>query len=66
MLQRKYAFFCIDNYHSLIFSVIKNCVINEKLLIRCVDYQYRQCFSFLAKFICDYEKQTLITDIKND
>jgi predicted nucleic acid-binding Zn ribbon protein len=36
------------------------------MLLQCANRKYRQCFSIIAGFICDYEEQVLITDIKSD
>ncbi len=38
----------------------------EDIIFRCANQKYRRCFSIIAEFICDYEEQILITDIKSD
>jgi hypothetical protein len=38
----------------------------KKMLIRCVDARIRRCVSIIIDFICDYEKQILITNIQGE
>jgi hypothetical protein len=38
----------------------------EDVIFRCANQKYRRCFFIITKFICDYEKQIFITNIKND
>jgi hypothetical protein len=38
----------------------------ENVIFRCANQKYRCCFSIITEFICDYEEQILITNIKND
>jgi hypothetical protein len=45
---------------------LKNCVKSNDMIVRCVDSQYRRCYLILIDFICDYEKQVIIIDIKSD
>lgn len=39
---------------------------NEKIIIYCANIQYWQCFFIVTNFICDYEKQIVITNVKNN
>ncbi len=45
---------------------LKNCVESNDMIVKCVDFQYRRCYFILIDFICDYEKQMIIIDVKSD
>jgi hypothetical protein len=68
MLKRKSNIFRIQIEHLLMkwLTIIKNFSQTKKMLIRCVDARIRRCVSIIIDFICDYEKQILITDIKSE
>ena len=36
------------------------------MIVRCANNQYCQCFFIIVDFICDYEKQIVITNVKNN
>ncbi len=59
--------FCC-RFWSWINSIItlKNCVESNDMIVKCADFQYRRCYFILIDFIYDYEKQMIITDVKND
>jgi hypothetical protein len=38
----------------------------KNVIFRCANQKYRRCFFIIAEFICDYEEQIFITNIKND
>ncbi len=68
MLKRKLLRFDfeVSNVNSFFSSVIKDCFRSKDILIRCVDEQVRRCLSIIANFICDYEEQMLIIDVKSE
>jgi hypothetical protein len=68
MLKRKSNIFRIQIEFLLMkwLTIIKNLLQTKKMLIRCVDARIRRCVSIIIDFICDYEEQILITDIKNE
>jgi hypothetical protein len=49
-----------------VIVAIQKCVKSNDFLMKCVDSQYRRCFSLLSKFVCDYEKQIIITNVKSE
>ncbi len=51
---------------SFFFSIIKNCAQRKNVVIRCANERFRRCISLIANFVCDYEKQMLIIDVKNE
>ncbi len=68
MLKRKSNIFRIQIEHLLMkwLTIIKNLLQTKKVLIRCVDARIRRCVSIKIDFICDYEEQILITNIKSE
>ncbi len=49
-----------------VIVAIQKCVKSNGFLMKCVDSQYRRCFSLLSRFVCDYEEQVIITDVKSE
>ncbi len=68
MLKRKSNIFYIQIEHLLMkwLTIIKNLLQTKKMLIRCVNARIQWCVSIIIDFICDYEEQILITNIKNE
>jgi hypothetical protein len=68
MLKRKSHIFRIQIEFLLMkwLTIIRNLLQMKKILIRCVDARTRRCVSIIIDFICDYEEQILITNIKNE
>jgi hypothetical protein len=68
MLKRKRlkSSFEVSNVNVFFFSVIKDCVQKKNVVIRCANERSRRCISLIANFVCDYEKQMLIIDVKNE
>jgi hypothetical protein len=68
MLKRKSNIFRIQIEYLLMkwLTIIKNLLQTKKMLIRCTDARIWRCVSILIDFICDYEEQILITNIKNE
>jgi hypothetical protein len=68
MLKRKSNIFRIQIEHLLMkwLTIIKNLLQTKKMLIRCADARIRRCVSIIINFICDYEEQILITNIKSE
>jgi hypothetical protein len=68
MLKRKSNIFRIQIEHLLIkwLTIIRNLLQTKKMLIRCADARIRRCVSIIVDFICDYEEQILITNIKSE
>jgi hypothetical protein len=48
------------------FSVIKDCAQGNDVVIRCADERSRRCISLIVDFVCDYEEQILIIDVKSE
>ncbi len=67
MLKRKSNIFRIQIDHLLMkwLTIIRNLLQTKKMLIRCVDARIRRCVLIIIDFICNYEEQILITNIKN-
>ncbi len=55
-----------SNANFYFFSIIKNCVQRNDVVIRCANERFRRCISLIANFVCDYEKQILIIDVKSE
>jgi hypothetical protein len=68
MLKHKLNIFRLQIEHLLMkwLTIIKNLLQTKRMLIRCVNARIRRCVSIIIDFICDYEKQILITNIKNE
>jgi hypothetical protein len=68
MLKRKRSKFVLEmsNVNILFFSIIKNCVQRKNVVIRCANEEFRRCIFLIASFICDYEEQILIIDVKSE
>jgi hypothetical protein len=68
MLKRKWLKFVFEvlNVNVFFFLVIKDCVQKENVMIRCANKQFRRCIFLIANFVCDYEEQMLIIDVKNE
>jgi hypothetical protein len=56
----------MSNVNVFFFSIIKNCVQRKNVVIRCANERFRRCISLIANFVCNYEKQMLIIDVKNE
>ncbi len=70
MMKRKFASFyvCLSIMKKWfnIAITIKKILRKNDILIKCANFKYRRCFSIIADFICDYEKQIIIIEIKNE
>jgi hypothetical protein len=68
MLKRKRlkSAFKMSNVNVFFFSIIKNCVQRKNIVIRCANKRFRRCIFWMTNFVCDYEKQMLIVDVKNE
>ncbi len=68
MLKRKRlkSAFKMSNVNVFFFSIIKDCVQRENVVIRCANERSRRCILLIASFVCDYEEQMLIIDVKNE
>jgi hypothetical protein len=68
ILKRKSNIFRIQIEHLLMkwLTIIKNLLQTKKMLIRCVDVRIWRYVSIIIDFICDYEEQILITNIKSE
>ncbi len=68
MLKRKRlkSAFEMLNVNVFFFSIIKDCVQKKNVVIRCANEQFRRCISLIANFVCDYEEQMLIIDVKSE
>jgi hypothetical protein len=66
MLKRKRSksAFEMSNINVFFFSIIKDCVQREDVVICCANKRFRRCISLIASFVCDYEEQMLIIDVK--
>jgi hypothetical protein len=68
MLKRKKlkSVFEVSNVNVFFFSVIKDCAQRENVVIRCANKWSRRCILLIANFVCDYEEQMLIIDVKSE
>jgi hypothetical protein len=68
MLKRKKLKFAfeVSNANVFFFSIIKNRAQRKNVVIRCANERFRRCISLIASFICDYEEQMLIIDVKSE
>jgi hypothetical protein len=58
--------FEMSNVNVFFFSVIKDCDQRENVVIRCANERFQRCILLIANFVCDYEKQMLIIDVKSE
>ncbi len=68
MLKRKRLKFAfkMSNVNVFFFSIIKDYAQKKNIVINCANKRFRRCIFLIARFVCDYEEQMLIIDVKNE